>query len=192
MRIWKFVWAVVLIVWTTGAAQAADVSLQIHCIFSLPDRAIIYFSYTASEAVPGTSWVGPNENIAAMETPPIGLLPGEHRKEFFMEVYGTAFWQFQAESGESWALTFDVNTQAPDCDHAGDSWQPSAPSISIPAPGTGPYTLEIMDAYGHWSLVTDAAHPDGIVLYNKGGNVELIGSVGQDIDPSHYRLIPHS
>lgn len=71
----------------------------------------------------------------------------------------------------------------------GSGWQPSATSIQIPAPGAGPYLLEIQDAYGNWSLVTDAAHPDGIVLYNKGGSVELIGSVGQDVDPAHYRLV---
>ena len=71
----------------------------------------------------------------------------------------------------------------------GSGWQPSATSIQIPAPNDGPYLLEIQDAYGNWSLVTDAAHPDGIVLYNNGGHVELIGSVGQDTNPAHYRLV---
>lgn len=69
-----------------------------------------------------------------------------------------------------------------------DEWKPGAPSIIIPAPA-GIFKLEIQDAYGHWSLVTDAAHPDGIVLSPAGGNIELIGSVGQDTDPAHYRLI---
>lgn len=72
---------------------------------------------------------------------------------------------------------------------AGDSWQPGAPSILIPAPSAGPYLIEIQDRYGHWWLVTDDAHPDGIVVYNNGGHVELIGSVGQDTDPDHYRLV---
>lgn len=70
-----------------------------------------------------------------------------------------------------------------------DAWKPSAPSILIPASDAGPYLLEILDGYGHWHLVIDDAHPDGIVLYNHAGYVELIGSAGQDIDPTHYRLI---
>jgi hypothetical protein len=69
-----------------------------------------------------------------------------------------------------------------------DEWHPGAPSILIPA-SAGVFKLEIQDAYGHWSLVTDAAHPEGIVLSPNGGSVELIGSVGQDIDPAHYRTI---
>lgn len=77
----------------------------------------------------------------------------------------------------------------PDVKHCPeDGWKPSAPSILIPA-DPGIYKLEIQDVYGHWSLVTDNAHPDGIVLSPNGGYVELIGSVGQDTDPDHYRLI---
>ncbi len=75
---------------------------------------------------------------------------------------------------------------APRC--AENVWQPSAPSIHIPAPSDDWFKIEIQDVYGHWSLVTDYAHPDGIVLRSQAGSVELIGSVGQDIDPAHYRL----
>lgn len=78
------------------------------------------------------------------------------------------------------------NASSPRCIAA---WQPSAPSILIPAPHNGVFLIEIQDAYGHWSRVTDAAHPDGIVLSPNGQYVELIGSVGQDIDPAHYRLV---
>lgn len=77
---------------------------------------------------------------------------------------------------------------APPCADQSAHWQPSAPSILIPAPDDGPYLLDIWDGW-HWSRVTDAAHPDGIVLYNHAGSVELIGSAGQDTDPAHYRLI---
>jgi hypothetical protein len=70
-----------------------------------------------------------------------------------------------------------------------EAWQPGAPSIIIPASGPGPYLIEIQDKYGNWHLVRDDANPDGIVVYNKGGSVELIGSVGQDTDPKHYRLV---
>lgn len=76
---------------------------------------------------------------------------------------------------------------APPCPKA-DEWHPGAPSILIPAPA-GVFKLEIQDAYGHWSLVTDTAHPDGIVLSERNGTVELIGSVGQDTNSTHYRLI---
>lgn len=69
-----------------------------------------------------------------------------------------------------------------------DVWKPSAPSILIPA-REGVFKLEIQDMYGHWSLVTDADHPNGIVLSAQNGYVELIGSIGQDIDPAHYRII---
>lgn len=68
-------------------------------------------------------------------------------------------------------------------------WHPGAVSILLPASGPGPYLIEIQDTYGHWSLVTDQDHPDGIVLYNKGGFVELIGSPDQDTNPEHYRLV---
>lgn len=78
---------------------------------------------------------------------------------------------------------------APPCPDTSDEWQPGAPSILIPAPSANWFYIEIMDAYGHWSLVTDSAHPDGIVLFPRDGFVELIGSVGQDVDPDHYRLI---
>lgn len=77
---------------------------------------------------------------------------------------------------------------APRCADDSTVWHPGAPSILIPAE-PGVYKLEIQDAYGHWSLVTDHAHPDGIILSPNGQNVELIGSVGQDTDPGHYRLI---
>lgn len=91
-----------------------------------------------------------------------------------------AYW-----GGEDYILVIGDASTVP-CD---SGWQPSAPQILIPAPGGGPYLLEIQDAYGNWSLVTDEAHPHGIPLYNNGGHVELIGSVGQDVDPAHYRLI---
>ncbi len=88
-------------------------------------------------------------------------------------------------TGEDYSLIIgDMNT-AP-CD---SGWQPSAPSILIEAPGPGPYLLEIRDAYGNWSLVTDSANPDGIMLYNHAGHVELIGSMGQSTNPDHYRLV---
>lgn len=83
-----------------------------------------------------------------------------------------------------------ASEDAPSCQqNQSDIWQPDAPSILIPADGAGPYLLEIQDAFGHWSLVTDTQHPEGIVLYNHAGTVELIGSVGQDHNPAHYRLI---
>lgn len=68
-----------------------------------------------------------------------------------------------------------------------DGWKPSAPSILIPA-REGVFKLEIWGA-GQWWLITDDKHPDGIILIAQNGYVELIGSVGQDTDPSHYRLI---
>lgn len=73
----------------------------------------------------------------------------------------------------------------------GEVWQPSAPSILIDAPNAGPYLIEIRDKYGHWSVVeheTDQGRQP-VVLYNNGGHVELIGSVGQDTNPESYRLI---
>lgn len=171
-----------------GAAQAADVSLSISCVDrTQSDRTVIYFGYTAGETVPGTSYIGPVGEIEGGDDMPNGLEPGEHTRVFSMAVYGEAMWQFVSELGV-WEIHVNPETQGPAC----DGWQPSAPSIKIAAPDAGPYTLEIQDTYGNWSLVTDAAHPDGIVLYNNGGAVELIGSVGQDTDPSHYRLIPHS
>lgn len=97
------------------------------------------------------------------------------------------------EAGQDFTGELIGNAGSPVCgEQSPAGWQPGAPSIKIPAPGSGPYTLEIQDAYGNWSLVTDQAHPDGIVLFNNGGSVELIGSAGQDINPTHYRLIPHS
>lgn len=80
-------------------------------------------------------------------------------------------------------------SDAPPCPDTSDEWQPGAPAILIPAPSANWFYIEIMDAYGHWSLVTDDAHPDGIVLFPRDGFVELIGSVGQDVAPDHYRLI---
>lgn len=82
--------------------------------------------------------------------------------------------------GELWG-----NANTPLCGAGG--WQPSAPSILIPAQ-EGSFKLEI-EGDGKWWLVTDQAHPDGIILTAQNGFVELIGSVGQDTDPSHYRLI---
>jgi hypothetical protein len=68
-----------------------------------------------------------------------------------------------------------------------DAWQPSAPSILIPAQ-EGRFKLEIWGD-NQWWLVVDQNNPNGIVLTAQGGFIELIGSVGQDIDPTHYRLI---
>lgn len=80
--------------------------------------------------------------------------------------------------GEVWG-----NSNTPVC----TGWQPSAPSILIPSQ-EGAFKLEIWGD-GRWWLVTDDLHPGGIILTAQNGYVELIGSVGQDIDPSHYRLI---
>lgn len=68
-----------------------------------------------------------------------------------------------------------------------DGWRPNAPSILIPT-REGVFKLEIWGD-GRWWLVTDDSHPDGIALIAQNGYVELIGSVGQDVDPTHYRLI---
>jgi hypothetical protein len=98
--------------------------------------------------------------------------------------------------GTEFVIYYDGTTEsifadpaAPFCHHKGDTWKPGAPSILIPASAPGWFRIEIQDAFGHWSRVTDAQHPDGIVLHTADGFVELIGSVGQDTDPAHYRLI---
>jgi len=97
--------------------------------------------------------------------------------------------------GVKFTIYYDGTSQSiygyPDalpCIEPENIWKPAAPSILIPA-SDGWFLLEIQDAYGHWSLVTDATHPNGIALQASGGFVELIGSPGQDVDPAHYRLI---
>lgn len=95
--------------------------------------------------------------------------------------------------GTEFVIYYDGNTESifatpdtPLCVPA-DAWKPSAPSILIPA-REGVFKLEIWGD-NQWWLVTDEKHPDGIILTAKNGVVELIGSVGQDTDPAHYRLI---
>lgn len=178
----------------SGAASAADLHLFISCVdHSQPDRAVIHFGYTASDTVVGTSYIGPNLDIGIVSFPPNVLEAGEHPDVFVIEAYTeSGLWQFLTPDGVAYELAFNRYSVGADCAALAEQWRPSAPAILIPAPGPGPYTLEVMDAFGHWSLVTDAAHPDGIVLYNKGGFVELIGSVGQDTDPTHYQLTEHA
>lgn len=67
---------------------------------------------------------------------------------------------------------------------------PETVSIYIPA-SEGMYKLEVQDAFGNWSLVTDTEHPEGIVFQSRDGFVELIGNTDQPTDPANYRLIEY-
>lgn len=101
--------------------------------------------------------------------------------------YGVEFYVWRNTSRQS-IFGYPDATACTDKNQS-DVWHPGAVSILLPASGSGPYLIEIQDTYGHWSLVTDKDHPDGIALYNKGGFVELIGSPDQDTNPEHYRLV---
>jgi hypothetical protein len=170
-------------------AQAASVDVFMECKQTLDNGVAIYVGYSASEDVLAVSSLTLSDGAYLIGNLPGEFVQGEHQRVFGVALpgdFGEAYFSAQgAEVGTSLMIRSDADL--PLCKEEG--WRPSAPSILIPADGPGPFLLEIQDDYGHWHLVADDAHPDGIVLYNHAGTVELIGSVGQDEDPAHYRLI---
>lgn len=64
-------------------------------------------------------------------------------------------------------------------------WHPGASSIAVSLVSDCAY-VEIQDAYGHWSRVSDTTHPDGILLHYGDS---LIGGPGQSTDPDDYRAV---
>lgn len=157
-------WIIALLLLVPGFASADEVTVDV-CRY--PD-GVYQFSYTGDIA----SWSFENADSYDLD-------------DLTASGVGVKFTVFFGGTSISIYGYPDVKL----CPDESDAWQSGAPSILIPADGPGPYRIEIQDAYGHWSLVTDQAHPDGIVLYNHAGTVELIGSRGQDTNPAHYRLI---
>lgn len=179
----------VLMLSIVQVTQAASFSFELCKSISEEGLVSIEWGYTADQDFEGSSSYQTFGTAQIIGSVPSSFKEGTHSRVFrvqFRDDSSSMYWEV---FGDNWSQKIEVWRDEPMTLCPIDQWKPSAPSISIPANGDGPFLIEIEDAYGHWSLVTDEANPHGIVVYNRGGSVELIGSVGQEINPDHYRLI---
>lgn len=179
---------IVLIVGMVMTAQAATVSLFVSCIEKVSESGLprIWFGYQASTTVNGVSYYGPSDGAGFIGYPPNTLEKGRHDRVFGAEIQveGTqAFYQFIADDGTTYEVWADATTKAPKC--GANVWHQGAPSIAVSLTSDCAY-VEIQDDYGHWSRVSDAAHPDGILLHY---GEALIGGPDQSTDPADYRSV---
>lgn len=103
--------------------------------------------------------------------------------EIYLDVDSFATFSVAMSGADSSTIT--VNSGEHPCP---DGWQPGAPEILAWASAGHCYYATLADDNGLW-LLTDAAHPGGIIWTAEDDNyVHIIGSTGQDTDASHYYL----
>jgi hypothetical protein len=191
MKRFIIVWVVLMALISTAlivVAQDADVSLFVSCIENPSESGLprVWFGYSASATVSGAADYGPLDGVGFIGDPPNTLQAGRHDRIFAAELQTegvTAFFEFIDNTGKGYSVTADAGTKAPKCGAA--VWHPGAPSIAVDVTSDCAF-VEIRDAYGHWSRVADAAHPDGILLHY---GEQLIGGPNQSTDAGDYRAV---
>ena len=190
MKRFVMVWIVLMVLLSTAlvSVQAATFSVFVSCIEkpSASGSVRVWFGYSAVGTINGTPDFGPLDGAGFIGSPPNTLQPGIHNRVLAAEIQTegtTVFYEFQSDDGIGASIFATAATKAPAC---GTVYQTSAPSIAVSLTTDCAY-VEIQDAYGHWSRVTDAAHPDGILLHY---DEALIGGQDQSTDPADYRAVP--
>lgn len=178
--------------------QAADVTLFVDCAERPADSGAvrIWLGYTANEAIEATNALvgilsdGTGFSPGIIGYAPVVFAPGTHGQVFAIEFPASGYdvtWVAWNEDLDA-SVTFNADTDAPDCAHNLGTGEPDGglDTITIYDVEGATFTWEVRDAWSNWHTITDVTTP----LQCEEGRcfTRLVLGPGASNDAEDYRV----